>query len=246
MKKRCYLKPVLCLIFFCCVLWIQCCTLEGGFIGAKVGAKKEAVPIRFWDYQIGEKVKIPLLNGDTISGECRGYHIITREEYEKKYVKCNKQQLMKPTLPELGDSIIIHLTSGEKIYCDLIGFGLITENEEFRYSVIGKKPDTTGSSSYDMNIVAGLSTTQGEFIEKDQLQGFIDLCIIPVNYCMYIKNRDGMQYIAFNEIDSTREPKMAINKKGAVIGLGIGAAIDTIMFYMIYTYETMDTALSIW
>ena len=240
MKKQNALKSALCLLLSCCMLWIQCCTIGGCLIGGSIRTKKGVVQTNFRDIQIGTIVEIQLLDGDTIKGEYRGFGVTPQEEYKKKYKKCKEQRLVNPILPEPGDSITIHLTSGEEIPCELDGFGLIGIKEEFGYSVIVRKTNAMKKSNYDMKTISGISTVRGEFIANTQLQVSIDCYDIPIKSCINFKNKDGIQYIAFNEVAQINKTIRERTLKGAIIGLLVGFAIDVLLFVVIIGLEAAE------
>lgn len=233
MKKQNILKALLCLILSCCMLWIQCCTIAGGIIGGLIGEKKGMVQTKLWDVQIGTVIEVYLFDNEMMKGEYRGFGLIPHEEYEKKYKECKAHQIENPLILGLGDSITIHLIDGEEIPSELEGFGITGIKEKFGYSILARKMNDVRTFDQDMRTISGMSTVSGEFINREQLNEFIDCCIIPLKCGISVKNADGIQYIALNEVVRINETIKKRNIGGAIIGLLLGAAID-LLFPSIY------------
>ena len=179
------------------------CSMVGLGTGAIIGASKQkkiAIPEEVEILKPGTTVEIIQKDGESLIGKYCGTQTPTIEQYAETYTKIREQKPDGIILPELYDSIMVNLKSGQHLQGKFLGFTYDHNNGIYlRKREDGKFLDET----IELDTIRNIEGSQGNVLETDtlnslMLKGRIPLLITTI----VIKNEAGYHRITMDKVNN--------------------------------------------
>jgi hypothetical protein len=206
----------------CAWLSFSGCSLIGFTIGAlsDAGSPNEynLTPTGVDSIEVGSTIEVTKTDSTIISGHFEQLDAVRNEQYSAKYKSAMNSLPIGNQMPALGDSILIvtHEVSGRKTYNgQLLGFkeGVIrVSDNDVPVSVHLDAVDTLYHKT---------SVVRGDVLRYHMNNG--DIPFLSIKTALVMNNERGTERIPLTDILKVRE---LVSHHGALIGLGMGAAID--------------------
>jgi hypothetical protein len=193
------------------------CTLIGFGIGATFDSSysRTLAPETFSPDTImpRNRVTLKLKDGRKVSGWYGGLEAVSEDAYAERYSRSRENHLPDFPLPQLSDSVSLHLRSGERVDAEFAGF-------DYGGTVIVRSGEVRRLAAAD---VTGLADCDGDTISGEVLRELLTASTIPLRSAFVI-------YVSGSETEEIPMERVAVIERrsgtGRVLGTIAGLAID--------------------
>jgi len=226
------------------------CSIIGLGIGALSDAlKPDQLVIQGWQVltvKPGKPIKIFLTDGDSLSGTFIGREQISQEDYYNRYLQYRQSTAEDITMPMLGDSLTITLTSGLQFETELLGFDYegqwvnLIGNPDSVYVklrerniksiklhneiVVGEEEIKRYSEGiFQLNTINTLIDKNGNVLDGAVLRELTTMGRVPFTSVILIQNKAGTNRVAMNNI---YQIQALVEKHGMRTGFFVGLTVD--------------------
>lgn len=224
MKTKTKLLTIVFLTSISASYLLNSCSLIGLGIGASVD-KKTSETSKIYKNQIdqleiGNKVKITLLDGDIKNGKFGGVVQIYDQNFHLEYDSIKNSLNNQVIIPNINDTILIYLVSDKNEGNLGIFKGFESGKLWYRYFYSHE------FSEIELSLIDNIMVNYRYGIDSLQISHFILKQKFPGFIMMKMQIGGIEEIIPYNKISSIQ----VLNKRNAkFVGLGIGLAIDTII-----------------
>ncbi len=196
------------------------CTLIGFGIGSTFDAsyKRAVAPESFAPDTIKprNRVTVKLKDGEKVNGWYAGLEAVSEDAYAERYARSRENHLPDFPLPELGDSVSLHLSSGEWLDAEFAGF-------DYGGSVIVRSGELRRVAAAD---VRELADCYGDTIGGEVLRELLTASTIPLRSELVIyDSRRQAKEIPMEGVSVIERKSSTGRILGTVAGLAIDAAV---------------------
>jgi len=214
------------------------CTVFGGYIGSITKTnhifynesellQSDFAHTGYSNIKAGDKLKIILINGDSLMTEFMEFQKLSMNEYSRKYLKMREIYGSNVFFPEFHDTLTIIYRNKTIEHYEFLGFDYACiQVGDFNEKIYKIPLNTTYRLTLSGNDYASLFTSYNEMMTKGQ---------IPTLSTVEIINNGIFSIIPLNEISQiiTMNP---YRKNYAIEGTAIGLGIDILILALLYDY----------
>jgi hypothetical protein len=198
------------------------CSILGLGIGAVSDANKpDTEVISGWDVKTipsGTEIGIILRDGSEITGRYEGMGQLSPQEYDIRYSKCRQEQPEEIYLPAIGDTITVVSKSGDQLVGRFLGF-------DYRIMHV-QLFDRSETNRAALNLIDTIEDNRGNVLEGERLKQLVFDGKIPFRSVIVVTGPVTKAVISLDEVHQIQIPA---EKKGALTGFLLGAAVDIII-----------------